>query len=173
MPVEYGRESAHAKEMAKWEAFPTDLVSKPGRPYVYQPYPKMLYRALKWTDGKPHCLAPPLPAFGWTSGEALARAQSDAEAFTNACQMTVRDETEHRLAKGQGWSDHPHEAMELYEKEQQALGNAAAEAIAASKRMTGKAEAEFQAVQDATHEHVADVAAPKRSPGRPKAVATE
>lgn len=44
MPVEYGSESNYAKEMRRWEAYHGPF-GPPGRQFVQQTYPQMMYRA--------------------------------------------------------------------------------------------------------------------------------
>jgi hypothetical protein len=125
------------------------------RPDFPEPFPKMLYKAFKRDNGKVQCLDP------------------RDEDFSRRCYMTVQNDAELARAKGQGWREHPLEAIELFEQQERELAQAAAEAAFAAKRMSEKAQAEFKAAGEATADHVADVPAPKKRPGRPakKAVA--
>lgn len=50
MGVVFTVESNYAKEMRRHEAYPTQF-GPPGRPYVYQHYPLMLYRASRGPNG--------------------------------------------------------------------------------------------------------------------------
>lgn len=138
-------ESELGKELAKWE------VKRP-----YQAYPKMLYRAGD-LNGKRLCMAPAPSPFGWRDQNEYQAAVNQAEAFTAGCQMIVQDESHERLAKGQGWTDSPAEALAQAEKEARALGDAAAEANFAARRMSDPAQRELAEVNSLTHEHVADV----------------
>lgn len=138
-------ESELGKEMAKWDAR-----------HPLTEYPKMLYRAGD-LNGKKLCMAPPPSPFGWRDQAEYQAAINQAESFTSSCQRIVMDESQERLAKGQGWSDGPAEALALAEKEARALGDAAAEANFAARRMSDMAQRELDEVNGLTHEHVADV----------------
>lgn len=46
MPVFHAPETAYAKELTKWEAYPTPA-GPPGRPFVFREYPMMLYRIIE------------------------------------------------------------------------------------------------------------------------------
>jgi hypothetical protein len=50
MSILVSPDSAAAKEMRKWESQYTEA-GPPGRPYVYHPYPAMLYKAGRINDG--------------------------------------------------------------------------------------------------------------------------
>jgi hypothetical protein len=52
MPVIVAQDSPDAKEMVKWEQFPSVYGPVPGNPYVYRPFPKATYRAYKDDAGK-------------------------------------------------------------------------------------------------------------------------
>lgn len=160
--------SALGKELRRWEQHRTELVPRgtnPGNPYVFRPYPKMLYRAQQSGSGKVYCLMPPPHPYGYDRPELYDRAVMEKEAFDKSCQCIVRDEAEELIKRGQGWAESPAAALELYEREQQAIGNAAAEAAYAAQRMSATAQAEFAAAGEQTHEHVTDVT-PVRKHGR-------
>lgn len=146
MPVVINPESELGKEMAKWE-----------KPYQYRPFPKMLYRAQKRSNGKVMCMAPAPSPFGWRDANEYNAAINEAESFTASCQRIVHDESEMRIAKGQGWCEGPDAAIAQFEREEQALGNAAAETAFAVQGMTDKAKRELREVDGLTHEHVTDV----------------
>ena len=145
MSVVINPESELGKELAKWDA-----------PRVHTEYPKMLYRAGS-LNGKTLCMAPPPSPFGWRDQAEYQAAIAQAESFTASCQRIVMDESQERIAKGQGWSDGPAEALAQAEKEARALGDAAAEANFAAQRMSERAQRELDEVNALTHEHVADV----------------
>jgi hypothetical protein len=54
------------------------------------------------------------------------------------------------------------DALAQFEKEEQAIGDAAAEVAYAAQRMSAKAKADLAAADAATHEHVTDVVPKKR-----------
>lgn len=50
MGIVFTPESAHAIEMRKWEAYPTQY-GPPGRPFTHQEYPGRMYKAARLPDG--------------------------------------------------------------------------------------------------------------------------
>ena len=157
--------SALGKELRKWEQHRTELVPRgtnPGNPYVYRPYPKMLYRAQRLPNGQAGCLAQAPNPYAFERGEAFERAVLMVESFNRSCTRIVSDESQERIAIGQGWALDPQAAMAVYEQEQQAIGNAAAEAAYAAQGMTSKARDELKAADASTHQHVTDVKGGKK-----------
>lgn len=164
MGVVLNPESELAKELAKWEQGPDHPVRR--RP---QPFPKMLYRAEERSDGRLACLVGEPSPLGWGNDMgAYQQAILEAESFNRRCQMTVQNEAELLMAKGQGWAEHPHDAIELAKARQKEFSDQAANAAWHASRMSELAQREFQAAQDETADHVADIPAPKKRPGRPK-----
>lgn len=172
MGVIINPESELGKELQKWEQFPRTgvdgTVYPAGNPYVFRPYPKMLYKAQAWKNGKALCFAPPVSPYGWRDGNEHQQAQIEADAFTRSCQRIVKDEGEHGIAKGQGWCETPQEAQAQHEARLDALAREAAEAAFAANRMGEGARREFDAATDATEHQIADVPAPKRQGPRTK-----
>jgi len=159
------------KELRKWEQHQSELTprgTQPGNPYVYRPYPKMLYKARIQRNGQAACLMPAPDPYAFDRADLYERDVLAVDSFNKSCQRIVADESQERIAKGQGWCDDPQSALAQFEREQQEIGNAAAEAAFYAKRMSDTAQREFQQAAGATHEHVVDVAGSKR--GR-KAVA--
>lgn len=158
------------KELRRWEQHRTHLVpqgTNPGNPYVFREFPKMLYRAQrKPIGGQVACLLPAPHPHEFEKADAYDRACQMKETFDRACQRIVKSADEEAIAKGQGWCVTPQAALDQFEAEQRALGQAAAEAAAAAARMTATAQAEFTAAEAQTHEHVTDVV-PMRKRGRP------
>ncbi len=160
--------SAYGKELRKWEQHKTDLVptgTRPGNPYVYRPYPKMLYKAQKTRGGQWRCMDQQPHPYDYEKQEVFERAMLLYESFNRSCQMTVNDESEHRIAMGQGWAETPQGAIERCEQEQQAIGNASAEALAAARGMSSQARNELAAAERTTSQHVVDLK-PKRKYSR-------
>lgn len=151
-------ESPLGIEMARWE-----------KPYRFAQFPMMVYRAQKLPSGKVVTAAPMPPQFGWKDPAEYQRAVDEAEGITKASQRIVHTDDELRHAKNNGWRETQAAALEAFELEEQALGNAAAEAAYRVQRMSAKAQAEYKAADEATHEHVADVPVPKRRGRKPKA----
>lgn len=184
MSVHWPIESAYGKEQARWNTprnkFLVDsngeLMRDADGHFIkgmnttgYEEYPRMMFKAHRLPNGQPSAgEIPPHPAFTFSREEYEQRC-AYVDQFNRECQRLVNDEAEERIAKGQGWARTTKEALELYEKEQQAIARAAAEAEFYSRRMTKKAQREWQAAQDETAEHVVDVTSvPKRRRGRPK-----
>lgn len=138
MGIQISPESELGKEMAKWE-----------KPYRFEPFPKMLYRANRRPDGKPSCSEADDRLFGGQPGS--------AELFSATCQMVVQSETELTKYLEMGWREGPTEAMEYFEQKEQGLGNAAAHRAHDDRNMGEKAQAEVKAAEDATSEHVPEI----------------
>ena len=158
--------SALGKELRKWEQFRTELVPRgtnPGNPYVYRPYPKMLYVAqIDPTTLQAACLLPLPEPYAFATAEEYQRACLRVDSFNRACTRVVGDEREERIANGQGCAETPAAALATYEQHQQAIGNAAAEAAYQARGLSARAQAEFHAAGESTHQHVTDVKGTKR-----------
>jgi hypothetical protein len=155
VPIVRSGESEYDRELAKW-----DLPKRMGGYNAdgFEPYPRMLYKAHRRENGKVMCMD--MDALYGGDMAAVAR----AEAFNHACQKTVQSDEQYRIAKGQGWSDTPTDAIALHEREAQALATAAAEAAYSVQRMSEKARAEHAKADAATEHPLADVPAPKKAP---------
>lgn len=166
--------SALGKELRKWEQHITHLTpagTRPGNPYVYRPFPKMLYKAEKHPQsGQPVCvMANPHP-WHYASADELQHAQNMQASWNTNHQRIARDEGEEALAKGQGWANSPAEALELFERSRIDISRVAAEANYTAARMGDQAQREWKEAADATADHVVDVQGKKR--GRPAKVVT-
>jgi len=156
MPIVHNPSSALAQELRKWEQHPTALAideageMRPGNPYAYRPYPKMLYRAQKRDNGQVQVIDP------------------TDEAFSKSCQVIVHDEADHRRKRDQGWHDSIAEALAAYEAMERDIARAAAEANFAVQRMSERARAEHQQATDATADHVPDLPTGKHAKRRIK-----
>ena len=175
MGVVISPDSELAKELQRWEMFPRHSVNgeviPAGRPYVFRPYPRMLYKAIQARSGKYGCMAAPVTPFGWRDQQEYERAVAEADAFTKACQRIVTSEAEQRTAALEGWRESATEAMAFQEGLERDISTAAAEAAHRAQGMTDKAQREFNAAGDATEYHVVDVKGAKKGPkpvtGRP------
>lgn len=134
MPVVITPESALGREMAKWE-----------KPYHFEPFPQMLYRAIRRPDGVVVC---------------------DAE--SRACIHVVQSEAELSRAVEAGWRLSPPDALAFFESRERSKADAAAHRAYEDRNMGDAARAEAQAADDATHEHVAEVPEQRRQRGRPR-----
>jgi len=166
--------SALGKELRKWEQHHSELTprgTQPGNPYVYRAFPKMLYRAQVYgRTGQPSCLVAAPDPYMFDRNDIYEREVLAVETFNKSCQRIVHDESEERIAKGQGWAEGPTEALQVFERQQQDIGRAAAEAAFHAKRMSEQAQREFKSAGEETHEHVVDVQ-PKKRGRKPKAIA--
>lgn len=161
------------KELRKWEQHHSELTprgTQPGNPYVYRPYPRMLYKARTQRNGQPACLSAAPDPYAFDRADLYEREVLAVDSFNRSCQRIVTDEGQERIAKGQGWCEDPNAALAQFEREQQAIGNAAAEAAFSARRMGEVAQREFAAAGAETHEHVVDVQ-PKKRGRKPKAIA--
>jgi hypothetical protein len=157
MPVVHTGESEYDKELAKWN-----------KPYRFEMFPQMLYKAIKKPNGKVVCMEPPPARVGYATDADYLAAVAQADALQRDCHCIVRNEEERRGAFAQGWRDSPTAALAAFEQHEHAVGDAAAEVAYAVRRMSAKAQAEHAAAEAATHEHVTDVTPPakKRSSHR-------
>lgn len=142
---QYSTESQVGKEALKHE-----------RPVGYRPennpYPRMLYKAQKGTDGIVRVEAgATLPREYFPNDEAYRSAVRRDEVFNASCQMIVGTEREHQAARGNGWCDSAEAAIESTKHfETIILGAAAAERAARDLKMSEKAQREAKAAEAAT-----------------------
>ena len=149
-----------AKELAKWEQFPTYYAglgspNKVGNPYVYRPFPKMLYHAWE-NEGegmKMQCIAPsPHPSQFRTAldpSEAFRFACEAKDQFDKRCMTIVQNEAEYARMRESGWCESPQEAVEWGMARYRKLGDAAAERNYADRNMSDNAKAEAAAAESA------------------------
>lgn len=169
MGIVISPDSELGKELCKHEQHRTRYVGEdqqPGNPYVYRPYPAMVYMAHKRPDGVVLCMDVPPDAYLFADDKVYARACLSVETFNKRCSKIVTSEDEHRRAKNEGWRDSPTDALERHEAMEQEIARASAEALHAAQRMTPKAKEELADAGQQTHEHVVDVV-PQRKRGRP------
>lgn len=112
----------YAKEMAKWQAYPSQWSSTAGRPYQYRDYPKVLY------------------TFTHQSGKGIVRDEM----------TTVNDDTEEAIARGKGFVM-ASEAVDVMQRRQAEFGALAAERNfeVAHGRISERAASEVRAAEDA------------------------
>lgn len=175
---EYNREpgivivpgSNYAKEMEKFEQFPSKYGQNPGNPYKYRPFPKMLYRAQHY-NGVAACMAAP-PDSGEFKGspDEYQRACEGAQRFTAKCQRIVNDEAEMHRAFEDGWREDPASALAVLEAKDNAKARATAERLYADRNMSEPAKREAAAAVAAVGgEHVPEIPEqPRKKRGRPR-----
>ena len=169
-------ESPHTKAMAEWEMYPSEWTIgglRPGRPYQYRPYPKLLYKAQRIPGNGKWSVAMDEPTFhGFTDSNEWERACQYAQRFTASCQRIVGDEAEHKRAKEDGWRDSPKESLEFCDALDKAVGDAAAERNYRDRNMGAKAKAESKEFEAATFGHQPEIPEkPIKRRGRHKKVA--
>jgi hypothetical protein len=113
-------------------------------PYRYEPYPKLLFKA------------------------SLQHYQdNDLE------QRIVKNAQEHN-ALTSDWCESPDEARKKYDALESDIAKAAAQSAHSDRNMSATAQAERKAHEDAAEfEHVVDVPAPRKKPGRKPKIVTE
>ena len=131
-------ESETGKEMAKWN-----------KPYRFEPFPQMLYKAKRRPDGVPGVVETNDQPFGGHPGA--------AESFTTGCQITVGDETELTRAREMGYWHSPAEALADFEVREKLLSTTAAHRAHEDRNMSAAAKAEAAEVEASTAEHVGEV----------------
>jgi hypothetical protein len=151
VPVLITPESELGKELARWDT-PKRLGGM--KCNGYEPFPKMVYKALKKDTGKVVCMEPEPSPIGFLTDAEYLRACSQAAAITAQCTRIVHDDDQFRQAKNEGWRESPADALEAFEALEQAVARAAAEANHAAQRMTPKAQAERKAREAATDKHI-------------------
>jgi hypothetical protein len=125
MGLEWSKDSEYAKERRKWESQHTEF-GPPGRPYVHQVYPAMLYKAVRPSTGGPP---------RWE-------------------QEIARDEGHERYLQDRGYVRGPDKALERLEASEREIATLAAERAHVERRMSPQAQAEARAVDESTIEHV-------------------
>lgn len=160
--------SASQREMARWEQFPGDkwACGNPGNPYVYRPFPKMLYRAERF-EGKVACGAPApdrLAFRGDNVGDrSFAMAEEAARRFTERCQMIVKDQSEYARAMESGWRESPDEAMAFLERREDSKSESMAHRNYEDRNMSPAARAEIAAAELAQGEPLAEIVESRRA----------
>lgn len=133
------------KELKRWE-----LPKNRGGygPNGFEAYPRMLYRAIV------------------EQGKIIIDDQI-------LCRIIAKSESEERLLEGQGWCHSPTEATAQAEREQESIGQEAAERAARDATMSPKAQQEAADYEGTTAQHVAEIPVAPKKRGRPKKVAAE
>lgn len=163
--------SNYAREMEKFEQFPSRYGDQPGNPYRFRPFPRMVYRAENW-KGKAVCMAAPPDPMEFPNPSDFQRAEEGARRFTERCQMIVNDEAELQKAMENGYRESPTEAVEYLEARRRDDFRAAAERTYEDRGLSEAAQVEARAAEakhfDETGEQMRTVPEkPKRRRGRP------
>lgn len=149
MSIQRTQEDSWTKEMAKWESRPVLVNGTYVQPIPYEQggrggapvteYPKMIYRA-ESADGAPRIAG---------------------------CKI-VADESQERMACGQGWSVTQEAALEAVHAQQREFARLAANRAHNERWMSDQAKAEAQAADESTIEHLPVIPeTPIKKRGRP------
>ena len=131
----------YVREMAKWD-----------KPYRFQQFPAMVYRASDDVNGKIACdVVEPNPGLFSNEGE-YNHAVSEAKAFRAKCQRLVNDERELQAAYEAGFRDDPVAACDFLRRQREGEFNEMAEAAHRDQGMSEAARAEREAYIDAQDE---------------------
>lgn len=149
------------KELKRWER-PADY-----RPENH-PYPKMLYKAYKGTDGVIRCMDTEPVSFRFADMGVYQREIDRIKNFNESCQKVVQSQDEHKAAHANGWRETAKEAEAAQMAWEHDMQTAAAERAYQDRNMSEKAQAEIAAAEVATLEPLAEVPEKRRGPGRPK-----
>jgi len=160
---------SYAEELAKFEQWPTAWAPRPGNPYQYRPFPKMVYKAGDWM-GRLAAHAVPGPSWEFRDMEEYRRAEESATLFTRSCERIVKNEQELQKAHEEGYRGDPVEAVKYLEDKKKAVSTAAAERHTTDKLMSEPAQREAAAADAATAEHLGAIPEKPvtRKRGRPK-----
>jgi len=150
--VKHNPESKYAIEMEKWE-----------KPYRFQPFPKMLYRAVKHPRTSQYCVGIGDDIKDMDGKTVLI----SAVGFNQQCQTIVESDREQQSQMEAGWRETPKEALAFAESRERSIGEQTAMRHYDDKRMSDAAKDEAAAVDASTDEHV-PVIPEKRRPGRPR-----
>jgi hypothetical protein len=165
--------SNYAKEMAKFEQFPSKYGETPGNPYQYRPFPKMVYKADLW-QGKALCLAAAPDPSSFPNPNDFHRVEEQARRFNEKCQRTVMDESELQKALEMGYRESPADAVSWLEAKREGESRGAAERAYADRNMSEPAKAEAKAAavkafdEEGSHLPAVPEAPIKRRRGRPR-----
>lgn len=175
-----GMSKEEVRARAEWEMFPSILTSvagvQPGRPYRFQKFPLMMYRAQRIFPGlqgagKIAIAVTPPRNLGYANDKDWELACQGASQFNTSCQLTVNDEAEMTRAVEAGWRPTAQEALDHAEAREREVGNITHARQSADRNMSEKAQAEAAAFEADNFGHQPEIPAkPVRKRGRPAKV---
>lgn len=154
-------ETELGKELLKWER-------KPDYRPENNPYPRMLYKAYKGSDGVIRCMDSEPTSFRFADLGVYQREIDRIKAFNESCQKTVQTQEQHKAAFADGWRDTAKEAEAAQMAWEHDMQKAAAERAYQDRNMSEKAQAEIAAAEVSTLDPLVEVPVKRRGPGRPK-----
>lgn len=150
----------YAREMAKFE-----------RPYRYQPFPRMLYKAERF-KGTIMCGAPEPMPWEFQTERAYLSALEEARRYTEKCQTIVGNESERTRHMDMGWRESPAEAVAFVDAREKAESKEIAHRNWDDRNLSENAKAEAAAQEAAAGVPLPEIAEARRGPGRPRKNAT-
>jgi hypothetical protein len=139
--VRINPETELGKELAKWN-----------KPYRYEAYPKMLYKAERRPDGVVKCVETEDRFFNDKPGA--------AEAWSTANMKEAKSEDEHMKLLGQGWVEGgPLKAVEAFNARYNATAKEAAHRAHDDRNMSEKAQESIKAAEADSFDHVPEIPA--------------
>lgn len=139
-------------QLAPFEQFPSKYTagSQPGNPYRYRPFPKMVYRAMRYPGtGQIRCMAAPPDPWAFDDPRKAEHAIEAAARFTEQCQLIVRDEQEYSRAMESGYRDSAAEAVAHVEAREDRIARETAERNYQDRNMSEGAKREIAEVMEA------------------------
>ena len=127
MPIVINPSSEYAKELRKWEQHHTRFAldeagdSGPGHPYVFRPFPRMLYKAHKRANGQYSCVEGTPSPYLYPDPQSYERACFEVDQFNKSCQRIVQSEADEQREQAQGWRNSPVEALNYAEALEQEM----------------------------------------------------
>jgi hypothetical protein len=138
-------------EMRKWN-----------KPYVYRPFPKMLYKAERYA-GSIQCGAPEPKPWEFKEERELRNAIEAARHFTDKCQLTVNNDTEYARAMESGFRESPAEAVKHCDEREKAFTKEVAHSLHDERNFSPEAKAARIAAEAEAGEPLAEI---ERTPVR-------
>lgn len=187
MPYLIDTESEESKERRKWE-MDQSAYGAPGRPRAQIAnseagrWPVMLFKAERIPGHLPGAgklsvgvETPRRNMFpgGQAGDDGWMQAREAADQFAFGNQLIAKDEAEYKRAKANGWADSSAAALELAERREREVSQAAAERAFVDSKMSEKAQAEAAALDASTFEHQPEIPEQPRRRGRPRKVQTD
>ena len=149
--------SNYAKEMEKFEQFPSKFGGAPGNPYIFRAYPCMLFRA-EMFQGRARCMAAPPDAGLFSNPDEFRRAEAAAKRFTEQCQRIVNNDEERQKAFESGWRSSPADAVAVLEGGENVKAQVTAERNYEDRNMSEPAKREAEAaVAEVGGEHMPEI----------------
>lgn len=137
-------------ELMKWER-------KPDYRPENNPYPAMLYKAVKGSDGIAVCLEDEPDPYMYKDMSLHQRAIDRIRAINESRTMTVHTPEAHRKARENGWRDSAKEAIDQIHAYEHDMQQAAAERAYADRNMSESAKREIAKAERETDEQLASV----------------